>query len=607
MKSDDWKYPNFPKNRGGFSGLGRVKAQTLDETDVPYLSKRPAPGVLALRKGDFLYVVGEQQPVTPVTLKFLTVGRSMLDPRTPNMRVWGADSITGAWTDRGPAPMIPDDLGGSQPSGGWRLRTSPPGPTFWELLYDNDYTYGAQHMSQVSAAHMPAQLHAYGQGRALFAAYRYTAYHSVNVFLSGLTSEVVRESFVTRDGTAFESKGTAGYARAAGNVATGNLKVDGLDVWNTPGTRYGDDAQFLFARGVIQFNGEREAVCLRDDGTTVTTHYIAPELSRQNVTMLGFFRIGAGWFVTFLGVWRNSNAEPTIEGQLVIKHSVDGGVTWTTIPEVDAPMFAPAYGAAGGGTGVNANLRFQGFSMYAVPLSGIKALILANMPTDGLAGGTAYNAVVLGVIDRTAGTITALRTLGSTNPATPVDGNRLASRAMAMRTIQPGPVAMGAGVALFLSRGQFVGEVGTDYYFEPSHVWFIERSNPAVMIDLGSMPFAPHLTGVPTATGPNTLVCPMYADGAYRVYQGTLQRDPITDALTGLVWEQRGIISADAPPPEQINGMDYYATASGVAQRFGDPVVHVLPEFTTLLPIRSDGNTTPAVPWASDSRIAAPE
>lgn len=51
-----WGDPfKFPKNRGGFNGLGRAKAGMLDEVAVPFLRKR-VPGAMAIKKGDFLYV-----------------------------------------------------------------------------------------------------------------------------------------------------------------------------------------------------------------------------------------------------------------------------------------------------------------------------------------------------------------------------------------------------------------------------------------------------------------------------------------------------------------------------------------------------------------------
>ncbi|NDZ11484.1 hypothetical protein C7T35_01440 [Variovorax sp. WS11] len=45
----------FPKNRGGFSGLGRAKAGELDNIEVAFLRKK-VPGATAIKKGEFLYV-----------------------------------------------------------------------------------------------------------------------------------------------------------------------------------------------------------------------------------------------------------------------------------------------------------------------------------------------------------------------------------------------------------------------------------------------------------------------------------------------------------------------------------------------------------------------
>ncbi|WP_225784456.1 hypothetical protein [Xenophilus sp. Marseille-Q4582] len=609
MKSDDWKFPNWPKNRGGFDGLGRAKAQTLDDIGLPYAKKRPRPGVLAEKKGDFLYVTLEQQPAAPVTLRLLTVGRINLDPRTPALRVWGADSITGAWTDRGPAPAIKIDTGTSQPNGGWRSRTNPPGyPEYWELLYDNNYTIGDQHMSQLNGVHLPLQLHAYGRGRAMFTAYKQTQYHFINVFLGSQTVEMTRTAHLTTDGRAFEALRDVSYARAAFNPSTGSFGQDGTDAWYTPGTRVGEDGQWLNLTGVIGYAGTRFARCLRDDGETVTAHpIVGTNYETRNTVLLGFFRIGPAWLIAIVGVHRHVDAMPTIAAEIVIRHSVDAGVTWLTVNAADAPMFAPAFGAIAGISTGTANNRFLGFTFQAVPLSATKAVILANLPTKGVGGAASYNEVHVGIFDRTAGTITSISKLATTDPSDP-DLTISVSRSVLVRALQPGLVAMGPGVALFTSKPRGATESGWDFYYEPSRVLFIERSNPGVLVDLGSMPLAPHLTGIPTATGPNTLACTMYTGGAYRVFQGTLQRDPITGAVTGLEWAERGVITADAPPPEDINGMAYNAARYGTPALYGnDPVFNVLPEFTTLLPLRSDGNTTPGVPWASDSRIAAPE
>lgn len=599
--SSDWNFSNWPKNRGAFNGLGRSKAQTLDGIGIDYLKKRPRPGVLAEKKGERLYVTVEQP--SQVKLKFLAVGRAGADPRHPNMRIFGADSIGGPWTDRGPAPVIKNDGGLTSPNGGWRLRSNPPGyPAHWELLFDNSYAYGAQQMSALSARHMMGQLHAYGRGKALFAAYKATQYHAINVFLGMPTSEIVREDHLTKDGREFEVKQETRYARAARNTSTGNLGTDGTDAWYTSGTRYGPDGQFLFARAVIGYQGTRFPRCLCDDGEAVTAYSITHENEAQNVVLLGFSRIGPGWFVAVIGVHWHPDALPTTAASIEIRHSTDGGKTWQTIAEEKAPMFGPAFSVMPQISSNTGNNRFRGFTFHAAPLSATKAVVMASMPTT--AAPTSYNEARIGVFDRQTGSIDLIEVLASTDAAAP---ERATNAAQCLRAIQPGLVAMGPGVAVFTSSPRLVGVSGFGFYYEPSRVRFIERGKPTELVDVGAMPFAPHRTGVPTAAGPATLVCPMYEDGAYRAYQGNLARDPLTQALS-LEWVPRSVITMGAPPPEEINGMDYNAARYGVSELYGiDPVVNVLPEFTTLLPMRSDGNTTPGVPWASDSRIAAPE
>lgn len=83
-----WDDPaKFPKNRGGFSGLGRAKAKELDKIDVPYLRRR-VPGAQAIKKGEFLYVVKDQ----PATIYDPFLWSSYV------LRVSGSDYVYGVET-----------------------------------------------------------------------------------------------------------------------------------------------------------------------------------------------------------------------------------------------------------------------------------------------------------------------------------------------------------------------------------------------------------------------------------------------------------------------------------------------------------------------------
>ncbi|HZX86383.1 MAG TPA: hypothetical protein VFF19_22620, partial [Reyranella sp.] len=88
-------FTQFPKNRGAFNGPGRQDARELANSDVAFLKKRRANGSLAEKKGEFLYVSGQQVGED---------GFYSLGAIGGETRIVGSATARGTFTDRGPAP-----------------------------------------------------------------------------------------------------------------------------------------------------------------------------------------------------------------------------------------------------------------------------------------------------------------------------------------------------------------------------------------------------------------------------------------------------------------------------------------------------------------------
>lgn len=523
------KFPNWPHNRGGFDGLARSKAQELDKNPIPYLKKHMPNGALAEKKGGFLYVT----PALDGLDGFYSLGR--IDGITS---IVGSPTARGTFTYRG---TVPDDLG-------------------------------------LEAGSIP-QLVVYGRGRGLYLPYiEDSRYDAGENFQDLDCSGWYYQRWLTRTGTALVEQERVKF------VAIPGIAIDQSAPIFTTGTVYrdGSEVRFQHAIGTLDLDGlQHIPTLLVDDGkrepTSITASQIAFDID-QLLVLGGLERVGPATYLALVRAYRSPLGSPSVPMSpgYFFCYSTDAGKTWGRMALSDTPIIEEE---------VQTLVDYPAFSLefahnyplslsffYGAPLSATKAIIITtapslseNNPSTDLPG-----RVKLGLFDAETGTITTLAVL--------YDGP--GSHASAHRYIQPGLVPVADGVAIFTSE-----PVRDDYPVTPVRVRFIDRET-LTLVECAPLPVDAYLSGLPSAVDTRTLVCPMYVDGAHRLYQS---RFPFAE------WTPRAVISSGAPAPTRPYPLD------------GELVS--LQDFGAIAMLRANdlaANSTPGAPWASDARTAAP-
>lgn len=384
--------------------------------------------------------------------------------------------------------------------------------------------------------------------------------------------------FWTRDGITYELRSTEPLAFG---TALGTLGI------NYPGRIY--DTLGAFAGGKAQHamlidsrnpdDLRQYRIMFLQESVNETFGAMVFEAPGKIVRAVGMERIGAKAFLAFTSGFvpdvapdlsYDATDTPTLDFHL----STDNGETWTRLgvpPSMTAHMetWSEMFGL-----GIGAEILYLNTYFYAAPLNPEFTLVSVHYPyvaNPGDPDNPPYYGfrVAKFMVQTVNGAFTDLEHVDfesgvEAEPDYAFKGFPYFER---------GLVPVRGGVLIMRPTGDH-----DTYRTTPPKIGFTDNGFEPLFY---TMPFIAAYTGVPMALDRNTIVCAMF-DGEYSLYQSRNR---------GQTWTKRATINPSAIPPPVDSG-----------------IFSEMDPYTAIAWLRENGravNTTPAIPWFSDERIAA--
>ncbi|BEP34346.1 hypothetical protein GmRootV59_13200 [Variovorax sp. V59] len=510
-------FANFPKNRGGFHGLARAKAGELDKIDAPFLKKR-LPGALAEKKGEFLYV-------TPTVVGNFFISSGLVGSQ---QKLATSATARGRFASfDGPAPVAFYGRGFGQTESRLPVGTIPD--------FDGD--------------HIPAFTESFSLTR--------TGRNYEPTY--GITHVQAPIDWLRPSGTQYGVSVTpsvgetyldpaAGTHRFVANIATMSLL----------------DGQYVPLYALNHGGGDVVAGNALFVPNRVAAHVDVRTLGRGARLMRHTY-------------FRDTSTDGTPVPGTWWSFSADAGLTWTPLAAPGNMFDDLAVIQAWCDETPTATQRVRTHNFAAANttlttcrISGAIAAAVARVPYLQLDIGDAEAAELLRGRVR-LGTVNC--GTGQTSPTGILYDGQVAVASLYVVTMVPI-----AGGALLFTRDpdDILATGGT------TAPWRIRFTTDGVTLtDVGTMPRAGYLTGLPTAVSPSKLICPMY-DGRHSLFESN---------DLGATWTRRATIYEGADEPTSIHGELF------------------LEQFNAVTFLRRDerpASAAPGAPWIHDSRLPAP-